>query len=472
MLTAAQIVNAPTTLTTPAPSRWEQRVAWAARELGFDAPPPAAELQARFVERLSDEQFMPQGSASEAFCTLMADAEGIIEVDDPPPFAHAQHFSLLTRLEALQGELLSLPVGVRRERLARLKAECAHDPWPLARIELLERHLDVDVETTTRTDEPLRELIAGLIELTTLRPLPRAVRRRELVRSLQRHGNAAGLAQRLSKLRPDVAKLDPWLLVLLEKLPTEVPGEPQILMVSSDGLAGNNSAAMANLAMIKRVVHKKETTLQFIAKVLGITTLVLFLLGMAMTVLIVNLDKTGQTQDEWQAAQQRQAQDVLERSAQQMRESNEKLRAAQDGIQSDERDFAPVQESAAERQQRLSRTVEETSARMQELIRNAQERREEEQQQKSERDLLAPRPRGVDINPLDNGTQRILEDARRRMEESRQRSDQMMRDFEQLRKDREAKYELERKQRDEEFRQQQEETYKRLGIPPPPRLPY
>lgn len=468
MLTAAQIVNASTTPTTPAPSRWEQRVAWAARELGFDAPPPAAELQARFVERLADEQFMPQGSASEAFCTLMADAEGIIEVDDPPAFAHAQHFSLLAKLDALQGELFSLPVGVRRERLARLKAECAHDPWPLARIELLEHHLDVDVETKTSTEEPLRELIAALIELTTLRPLPRAVRRRELARSLQRHGNASGLSQRLSKLRPDVAKLDPWLLVLLEKL----PAEPEIVMVSSDGVAGTNSAAMANLAMIHKVVGKKETTLQFIAKVLGITTLVLFLLGMAMTVLIVNLEKTGQTQDEWQAAQQRQAQEVLERSAQQMRESNEKLRAAQDGMQSGERDFAPVQESAAERQQRLSRTVEEASARMQDLIRNAQERREEEQQQKSERDLFAPRPRGVEINPLDSQTQRILEDARRRMEESRQRSDQIMRDFEERRKEREEKYEAERKQHDEEFRKQQEETYKRLGIPLPPRLPY
>ena len=459
MFTAAQILNASATPAPPVSSRWEQRVAWAARELGFDAPPGATELRARFVERLSDEQFMPPASASEAFCTLLADAEGIVEVDDPPPFAHAQHFSLLAKLDALQGELLSLPVGVRRERLERLKAECAHDPWPSARVALLERSLNVNVETTSQTDEPLRELIAGIIELTTLRPLPRAVRRRELVRSLQRHGSAAGLAQRVSKLRPDVAQLDPWLLVLLEKLPAEVSAE---LATKSSVMTGSYAGAQG-VNGNKRYALRADFSWRRVAKVVTAIMIVPVCVILITIVLAFYFGSVVDSQPRY--AKQRSVTGAQDAAT-----------SAPTQIATDTR-AEHTAEERREQEERLEQLKEQAATRMKNLVQSAQERLEQERQQEAERqrqsqrDIFDMRPRGVDINPLDNGTQRILEESRRLTKESRQRSDKLMRDFEQRRKERETKYELERKQREEEFRKQQEETYKRLGIPPPPAFP-
>jgi hypothetical protein len=196
-------------MTTEAPLPDLRR--WAAVQLELKPNTTPEQVRAALLRRLPEDAFVPPYRCQQAALFLICPADGAERALRQGQAAYDEEGRLRIEVDAFAAEFFKLALRERRQRWQELRGRCAFSTPLTARLEGLEKGLDVALDNISAT--AVRELAVRICDLFVLRPVPRAMQRQELFRDMRM--NAArwqAPARQLQKQAPQVAGLAPVLV--------------------------------------------------------------------------------------------------------------------------------------------------------------------------------------------------------------------------------------------------------------------
>jgi hypothetical protein len=146
--------------------------AWARKQLDLEEVSAPANVRRAYMQRLSDEDFMPPAHLPYAFAILDGHA-GTPGANEETAWADVCERQR-QRVEEFAHNFFQIPVAGRREQWLKLKTDCAKVPALVNRLDRLEPGLTLDPHGLAVTSSNLRELIQAACEIFVLRPFEAA----------------------------------------------------------------------------------------------------------------------------------------------------------------------------------------------------------------------------------------------------------------------------------------------------------
>jgi hypothetical protein len=194
---------------------WLRR--WAAEQLSVPETANVAEARTALLRCLPECDFVPPPPWLRAVAILAGrQLPGAGGRAGEAAVWHEEAQRLRDEVEAFAEQFWTFSIAERRRQWEQLRSTCAGVPALNARLERLERGLDVRPAQPDGDGPLVVELVSGLPQLVVLRPAERANRRRALLRAAE--NDMAGwqsAAFRVQSWYPSIAELEPTLLAEL-----------------------------------------------------------------------------------------------------------------------------------------------------------------------------------------------------------------------------------------------------------------
>jgi len=184
---------------------------WAAAQLELKPDVTPQQVRTALLRQLPEDDFVLPYRCQQAALFLLRPADGAERILRQGQAPYDEEDRLRLEVDAFAAEFFELALPERRRRWQALRGHCAFCPPLAARLEGLERGLDVAPEKLAATE--MRELAERVADLFVLRPAARALQRQELLRALATNGvRWQAAARQLQQHAPPVAALAPGLI--------------------------------------------------------------------------------------------------------------------------------------------------------------------------------------------------------------------------------------------------------------------
>jgi hypothetical protein len=184
---------------------------WAAAQLELKPDVTPEQVRTALLRRLPEDDFVLPYRCQQAALFLLRPADGTERILHQGQALYDEEDRLRIEVDAFAADFFKLAGPERRRRWQELRGRCAFCPPLAARLDGLEKGLDVALDKVAATE--MRDLAERVGDLFVLRPAARAVRRQELLSEM---GSSAGrwqaAARQLQKQAPTVAALAPGLV--------------------------------------------------------------------------------------------------------------------------------------------------------------------------------------------------------------------------------------------------------------------
>jgi len=184
---------------------------WAAAQLELKPDATPQQVRAALLRQLPEDDSMLPYRCQQAALFLLRPADGAERILCQGQASYDEEDRLRLEIDAFAAEFFKLAIPERRRRWQALRGHCAFSAPLIARLEGLEKGLDVALEKVSGAD--LRELAERVCDLFVLRPAARAVQRQEVLHEMgTEHARWQGAARELQIQAPAVAGLAKTLL--------------------------------------------------------------------------------------------------------------------------------------------------------------------------------------------------------------------------------------------------------------------
>ncbi len=189
--------------------RLARRKGWASAQLNVALDASPDQVEATFLQRLRDDDFVPDESLLTAFKTMTESDADCVLLDMPDSYRFNESLVLEEQIGAFAKEMFRCSPAERLRQWQQLRLECQDVPRMLVRLDGLKPGLALDASAHIDSPPLVRRLGDELLKLFVLTPTEKAVRRSEILASIENElPDWEDAARTLIERFPDLRELD------------------------------------------------------------------------------------------------------------------------------------------------------------------------------------------------------------------------------------------------------------------------